>query len=153
MFYKIRDFIRRHFIGYRPSDMPCIDYLESKGAEKMKIIELLNRIAKDEGIPVKIKFKGKEYEWSYEFFDYKCIDINYKYLVEDLETEDLNRTCEEIPIIEDKKIEKIEKIKDLNSDCYVDSLDCMVFIKEIALDIKTTKDEINEIIKKLNKEE
>lgn len=74
----------------------------------MKIIDLLNRIAKDEGIPIKIKFKGKEYEWSQEFYDYRCIDINHKYLVEDLETEDLNRTCEEIPIIEeDKKIEQL----------------------------------------------
>ena len=40
MFYKIRDFIRKHFIGYRPSDMPCIDYLESKGVEKMKDEEI-----------------------------------------------------------------------------------------------------------------
>lgn len=75
----------------------------------MKIIDLLNRIAKDEGIPIKIKFKGKEYEWSQEFYDYRCIDINHKYLVEDLETEDLNRTCEEIPLIEeDRKDEEIE---------------------------------------------
>ena len=28
MFYKIRDFIRKHFIGYCPNDMSCIDYLE-----------------------------------------------------------------------------------------------------------------------------
>ena len=77
----------------------------------MKIIELLNRIAKDEEIPIKIKFKGKEYEWSKEFYDYRCIDINHKYLVEDLETEDLNRMCEEISFKEDKKIEKLEKLE------------------------------------------
>ena len=141
MFYKIRDFIRRHFIGYRPSDMPCIDYLESKGVEKMKIIELLNRIAKDEEIPVKIKFKGKEYEWSQEFYDYKCIDINHKYLVEDLETEDLNRTCEEIPIIEDKKIEKLESFALVS--------DNPMMNKVIAL----LANKIEEIIDKLNKEE
>lgn len=74
----------------------------------MKIIDLLNRIAENEGIPIKIKFKGKEYEWSQEFYDYKCIDINHKYLVEDLEIEDLNKMCEEIPIIEDEKIEPIK---------------------------------------------
>lgn len=78
----------------------------------MKIIDLLNRIAKDEGIPIKIKFKGKEYEWSQEFYDYRCIDENHRYLVEDLETEDLNRTCEEIPLIEeDKKIEHVETFR------------------------------------------
>ena len=142
MFYKIRDFIRKHFIGYRPSDMPCVDYLESKGVEKMKIIDLLNRIAKDEGIPIKIKFKGKEYEWSQEFYDYKCIDINHKFLIEDLKTEDLNRTCEEIPIIEeDKKIEKkIEKLLMIDGTA------------NILLTANQTRRKINEIIDYLNKE-
>ena len=73
----------------------------------MKIIDLLNRIAKDEGIPIKIKFKDKTWEWNSEFYDYRCEEDNHRYLVEDLETEDLNRTCEEIPIIEDKKIKKL----------------------------------------------
>ena len=101
----------------------------------MKIIDLLNRIAKDEGIPIKIKFKGKEYEWSQEFYDYKCIDTNHKYLVEDLETEDLNRTCEEIPLIgEDKKIKK------LNLDLFVKN------------DVSYTfGDKINEIIDYINR--
>lgn len=100
----------------------------------MKIIDLLNRIAKDEGIPIKIKFKGKEYEWSQEFYDYKCIDINHKYLVEDLETEDLNKTCEEIPIIEDEKIEPIKY--EVNK----------------VIGIGDCVDKINEIIDHLNKE-
>ena len=82
----------------------------------MKIIDLLNRIAKDEGIPIKIKFKGKEYEWSQEYYDYRGIDITRSFLVEDLETEDLNRTCEEIPLIEeDKKIEKIPMVNEFES--------------------------------------
>ena len=115
----------------------------------MKIIDLLNRIAKDEGIPIKIKFKNKTWEWNSEFYDYRCEEDNYRYLVEDLETEDLNRTCEEIPIIEEDK--KIEKIKDLNSDYYVEARDCIGFTKEIALDIKTAKDKINEIIDYINK--
>jgi len=105
---------------------------------KLKIIDLLNRIAKDEGIPIKIKFKGKEYEWNQEFYDYRCIDINHKYLVEDLETEDLNRTCEEIPIIEDKKIEKLLMIDGTAN---------------ILLAANQTRRKINEIIDKLNKEE
>ena len=109
----------------------------------MKIIELLNRIAKDEGIPIKIKFKGKEYEWSQEFYDYKCIDINHKYLVEDLETEDLNRTSEEIPIIEDKKIEKIKKVV-----CDSDLIDRNLCVIEYLAELKY---KINEIIDYINK--
>lgn len=110
----------------------------------MKIIDLLNRIAKDEGIPIKIKFKGKEYEWSQEFYDYRCIDINHRYLVEDLETEDLNRTCEEIPIIEDKKIEKIN-LKGYKS--------CLGTDEEWTSSEDIIIAKINEIIEKLNKEE
>ena len=30
MFYKIRDFIRKHFIGYRPSDMFCLKEKDNK---------------------------------------------------------------------------------------------------------------------------
>lgn len=116
----------------------------------MKIIDLLNRIAKDEGIPIKIKFKGKEYEWSQEFYDYKCIDINHKYLVEDLETEDLNRTCEEIPIVEDKKIEKLEYWIDVHS--WVEGKDLEKGLQEQAEFNKNIYFKINEIIDKLDKE-
>lgn len=151
MFYKIRDFIRRHFIGYRPSDMPCIDYLEIKGVEKMKIIELLNRIAKDEGIPIKIKFKDKTWEWNSGFYDYRCKEDNHRYLVEDLETEDLNRTCEEIPLKEDKKIEKLEywvEIPYTKEGEYLKQ-----GFQEQAKFNENIYFKINEIIDKLNKEE
>ena len=140
MFYKTRDFIRRHFIGYRPSDMPCLDYLEyleSKGEGTMKIIDLLNRIAKDEGIPIKIKFKDKTWEWNSEFYDYRCEEDNHRYLVEELETEDLNKTCEEITIIEDKKIEPIWNRSGENYD----------------KKLKDIYEKINEIIDYINKEE
>ncbi len=101
----------------------------------MKIIDLLNRIAKDEGIPIKIKFKGKEYEWSQEYYDYRGIDITHSFLVENLETEDLNRTCEEIPLIEEDK-----KIKKLNLDLFVKN------------DVSYTfGDKINEIIDYINR--
>lgn len=112
----------------------------------MKIIDLLNRIAKDEGIPIKIKFKGKEYEWSQEFYDYRDIDIIHSFLVENLETEDLNRTCEEIPLIEeDKKIEKIipTSLKG------IDNLDEKIEIAHI--DTISAIEKINEIIDVINK--
>lgn len=150
MFYKIRDFIRKHFIGYRPSDMPCIDYLENKGVEKMKIIDLLNRIAKDEGIPIKINFKDKTWEWNSEFYDYRCEEDNHRYLVEDLETEDLNRACEEIPIIEEDK--KIEKFKDYIP-IGLTSVGADFRKKDVFETLLKIGDKINEIIDKLNKEE
>ncbi len=103
----------------------------------MKIIDLLNRIAKDEGIPIKIKFKGKEYEWSQEYYDYRGIDITRSFLVEDLETEDLNRTCEEIPLIEEDK--KIEKLEIINTNLNKYQLYCVL------------KDKINEIIDVINR--
>ena len=77
MFYKIRDYIRKHFIGYRPSDMPCIEYLESKGVEKMnkiKVIDLLNMISKGEELPSKIMYQDKIYYMvgnnDYENYEY-----------------------------------------------------------------------------------
>lgn len=36
MFYKIRDFIRKHFIGYRPSDMLCLKEKDKK-IENIKV--------------------------------------------------------------------------------------------------------------------
>ena len=104
---------------------------------KIRIIDLLNKIAKDEGIPIKIKFKGKEYEWSQEFYDYRCKDDEHRFLIEDLETEDLNKMCEEIPIVEDKKIAPIWNRSGENYD----------------KKLKDIYDKINEIITYINKEE
>lgn len=108
----------------------------------MKIIDLLNRIAKDEGIPIKIKFKGKTYEWSQEFYDYRCKDDEHRFLIEDLETEDLNKMCEEILIVEDKKIVKLKK------DNFGDCKD----LDEVDSDIYFIIDKINEIIEHINKD-
>lgn len=101
---------------------------------KIRIIDLLNKIANYEEIPIKIKFKDKTWEWNSEFYDYRCEEDNHRYLVEDLETEDLNRTCEEIPLIEeDKKIEKLD-ISD-------------------GISVVNCAYKINEIIDYINKEE
>ena len=130
----------------------------------MKIIDLLNRIAKDEGIPIKIKFKDKTWEWNSEFYDYRCEEDNHRYLVEDLEAEDLNRTCEEIPIIEDKPFsERVEEIYKRHIDYIYGEEDKKIeklerHIPQWEGELYCTKynevaDKINEIIDKLNKEE
>ena len=114
----------------------------------MKIIELLNKIANDEELPEKILYSNKIWYWDNIEDDY--VEDNkrlFNYYLDECLISCLN---DEIEIIEEDK--KIEKIEDLNSDYYVKARDCMGFTKEIALDIKTTKDKINEIIGYLNKE-
>lgn len=125
----------------------------------MKIIDLLNRIAKDEGIPIKIKFKDKTWEWNSEFYDYRCEEDNHRYLVEDLETEDLNRTCEEIPIIEDKPFkEKVEELYNEHMDYVYNKEDKKIEKLDTTdthymIDHEEIMNKINEIIRYLNKEE
>ena len=75
----------------------------------MKVIDLLNKIAKDEEIPKKIKFKNKNYNKEF-YFDgdiYKYKDDFTEYaMTDDLSIEmTLN---DEVEVIEDNK--KIEKI-------------------------------------------
>lgn len=72
----------------------------------MKIIDLLNKIANGEGVPIKLLAFGKHYEWKQPVKDYMNEDGDY--LIEELISVDLNSICEEIPLIEeDKKIEKL----------------------------------------------
>ena len=125
----------------------------------MKIIELLNRIAKDDGIPIKIKFKDKIWEWNSEFYDYRCEEDNHRYLVEDLETEDLNRTCEEIPLIEYKHFnERVEEIYNRHIDYIYNKEDKKIekLVGEdkgiyISYNPSNIVDKINEIIDVINK--
>lgn len=111
MFYKIRYFIRKHFIGYRPGDMPCLDYLEyleSKGEGTMKVIDLLNKIANGEEVPKKIKVNNDIYE--YRSYMYCTEKANYQDIEDYLFGKwNFNILNEEVEIIEeDKKIEKLE---------------------------------------------
>ena len=116
----------------------------------MKIIDLLVKIANGEEVPKKIRFDNtnwnKVYGEKYIYYTDDCDNDLFIYFFRKNLTFNLN---DEVEIIEEDK--KIEKIEDLNSDYYVKTRDCMGFTKEIALDIKTTKDKINEIINVINK--
>ena len=71
---------------------------------KIRVIDLLNKIANGEEVPKNIKVDDKYYKWCNSMKDYEE-ENSYKYLVEELETEELN---DEVEIIEeDKKIKKI----------------------------------------------
>ena len=75
----------------------------------MKIIDLLNKIAKGEEVPKKIKLDGKEYEFNktYEQYHQTYFGINLLEHISDYNYSGLN---DEIEIIEDKEYEDIEKI-------------------------------------------
>ena len=68
----------------------------------MRIIDLLNKIAKGEEVPKKIKYKNELF--NYEDNDYWGFDIHGWFSVEHLEFDILN---DEIEIIEEKEIEEI----------------------------------------------
>ena len=126
MFYKIRDFIRKHFIGYRPSDMPCIDYLESKGVENMK----------DEKIEIYVNGEKVDITDIYEplkqgEYFYKENDKWYVHKLKNVS----------FVMEKDKKIEKLTPFE-------------APFLKDEKPDIRfrLILDKINEIIDHLNKE-
>ena len=75
----------------------------------MKVIDLLNKIANGEEVPKNIKVDDKYYKWCNSMKDYEE-ENSYKYLVEELETEELNNEVEIIE--EDKKIRKLDFIEE-----------------------------------------
>ena len=123
MFYKIRDFIRKHFIGYRPTDMPCINYLESKGVEKMKDEEIEIYVNGEKVDITDIYEPLKQGEYFYK--------ENGKWYVHKLKN--VSKIIEE-----DKKIKRIGKLNQVED--------------KQNLNNYMLRDKINEIIDYLNKE-
>ena len=81
----------------------------------MKVIELLNKIAKGEEVPKKIKYNKKIYEYedgAYDYGYYKQNDGTINFLLTDVFNSDdniLSILNEELKIIEEEKeIEKID---------------------------------------------
>ena len=74
---------------------------------KIRVIDLLNKIAKGEEVPKKIKYNKKVYEYDKEQSDFSHFNINYyEYFLDDINTiEQLNA---EVEIIEEEK--EIENI-------------------------------------------
>lgn len=138
MFYKIRDYIRKHFIGYRPTDMPCIDYLESKGVEKMKDKE------------IEIYVNGEKVE----LFDYEPLKQG-EYFYKENDKWYVHKLKNVSFVMEkDKKIEKLDHLIGYDIRQFEDLRE---YIEITTNDLfgKTNKiiDKINEIIDCINKEE
>lgn len=108
----------------------------------MKVIDLLNKIANDEELPLRIKVNGYEYRISNgQYYS----DEKYMYLVDSANS--IYHLNDEVEIIEeDKKIEKLESYiscgwhgtcEDLNRE-------------DLFNDLSKIGNKINEIIDKLN---
>ena len=102
----------------------------------MKIIDLLNKIANGEEVPKYIKYYDRLHQKEDAMM---CCYNNIIYKLDN----NIFDLLDEVEIIEEDK--KIEKIKTLNAD---DS-DILSSL-EIALDFRTLKKKINELIDKAN---
>ena len=84
---------------------------------KIKIIDLLNKIANNEEVPKKIKWGDYELEWEeLGYHDYKFLDTGSHLLFQGFATSVLNY---EVEIIEEtKKTEKIARCDDIKMTHY-----------------------------------
>lgn len=103
--------------------------------KKIKVIELLNKIANEEEIPRHIKYEYYQYDWSDNANDYICEDAGG----ERLSMFDDGYICilcnslnNEVEILEDNT-EEIEELPDYN------------------YSIKGNRDKINELVRVVNK--
>lgn len=110
------------------------------------IITLLVKISNNEELPKKIKYQSIIYTWDSYNKDYK--NDNSEFLVEDLETEQLN---DEVEIIEDNKIDSLD-LDELNDLLRVDLNYEYLFHKTHKMLVEI-KSKMNEIIYKVNKGE
>jgi len=124
----------------------------------MKIIELLNKIANKEELPIKIKYENNIYE--YKGLDYFCEEIHKWFFTEGFDKLmlDLN---DDIKIISSEEYEKIEKLP-IEEEYMRSILEPAKLIREkkyygtlvdIALKINELIDNQNEINKKLKETE
>ena len=112
---------------------------------KLRVIDVLNKIANGEEVPKEIKYNNMAYYWCNQCKIYERLEDSSKDLYNDLDN--LN---DEVEIIEeDKKIEPIEwNIDDDNCQIYFNGAMNYVSRAELELALK-----INEIIEELNRRE
>ena len=114
---------------------------------KIKIIDLLVKIANGEQVPEKIKYENKIWEYDVYSNDYKGEDI---WLFEELF--EYRRTIEfindEIEIIKEPK--KIEKIKSNGDEFYSDYIDAWINKNKTDAYCEFLMNKINELIDEIN---
>lgn len=123
---------------------------------KIKIIDLLNKIANEEIVPTKIKYKNKIYEryqnTATNNLYYYQVPNKYNFLVEQLSSvSDL--LCEVEIIEEPKKIEKLEPVRgsdlsDLTNKDIVLKNNALI---ELCKTLNNINNKVNELIDEVNK--
>lgn len=115
----------------------------------MKIIDLLNKIAKGEEVPERIKYFGLEYGYCNNCKQYEHVDIGVRIKL----FEEIVELDDEVEIIEEKieklpyySLEKIQKAK--NKEEHIEKR-----IQLLEKRIDDYHNKINEIIDKLNERE
>lgn len=114
---------------------------------KIKIIDLLNKIANDEEVPKKIKWGDYELEWEeLGYHDYKFLDIGSYFLFQGFATSVLNDYVE---IIEEPK--KIEKISWREKESLSGNFTASEKQEVLARRTEKLKSSLNELIDEINK--
>lgn len=115
----------------------------------MKIIDLLNRIAKGEEVPKTIKYNGIYYTYDKEQDDYSAFVVSrYEYLLDDINTfEQLTNEIEIIEEVEDKEYEDIDYADNLEQGEYIDYANDY----EVKFDIVKNRRLINTLIRNQKK--
>lgn len=119
-----------------------------KEEKKMKVIDLLNKIANGEEVPEKIKYNNREYKYSKDAKDYYDAGSIWLFY-----THNIFIINDEIEIIEEpNKIEKLDIRQEKNIN---NNWKWKVYGKEHSYNISTPQkiiaDKLNEIIDYINK--
>lgn len=124
---------------------------------KIRVIDLLNKIANGEEVPDRISFCSYDYKWDKDFDDYLRIEDKQQMAFSFIENHNDNLECflnDTVDIIEeDKKIEKVNTyvlcdydFKNKNED------NNLIATNIIDKAFEEYSHKINEIIDKINKE-
>lgn len=115
---------------------------------KIKIIDLLNKIANDEEVPEKIKINNVIYE--YRGYMYCTENANYQNIEDYLFGKwNFNILNDEVEIIEEpKKIEKIKMYQDEEGHYFLNKQDRKVYVNCDEIDFMV--DKFNELIDEIN---
>ena len=110
--------------------------------KKIKIIELLNKIANGEDLPKRIKIQEYVFELSkdYEYYYYNE-DVEITHLI----NHNFSNLNDEVEILEDNT-EEIEEIQEI-SDEYFNMLSDEAKVKWLKSYIKEDRNKINELVK------
>ena len=110
----------------------------------MKVIDLLNKIANNEEIPIKIKIGGYEFRQSNGQF---WCDKLESYMINSCTS--IYRLNDEIEIIEEKpkKIEELEEVREITQDCF-DNWTCAKRINQLNENQKKIIKAVNYLLEK-----